>query len=190
VVQGDPAGVHIRPLLSFWDSQLHQWCSAIRDEFEQPAQYGSLYVDALTQAIIIHLLRHYSNTPRVEVRAPGKLSEQQQRQVQDYIATHLDQPLTVGELAGLLSLSTAHFDKLFRTTFQQAPYQYVLTQRVERAKALLRDERKTLFEVARECGFANQSHFTRHFKAIARVTPGRYARSRRASVMKTDKTRL
>jgi AraC family transcriptional regulator len=54
------------------------------------------------------------------------------------------------------------------------PYKYVLQQRVERAKLLLRKSDKPLTEIAFECGFAHQSHLNRHFRKLTGITPKMY----------------
>jgi AraC family transcriptional regulator len=55
-----------------------------------------------------------------------------------------------------------------------APYQYVIQQRVELAKQLLKCRDVAISEVALACGFANQSHFTKHFRKLTRITPKAY----------------
>ncbi|KAB8321278.1 helix-turn-helix transcriptional regulator [Tolypothrix campylonemoides VB511288] len=54
------------------------------------------------------------------------------------------------------------------------PYQYVLQQRIERAKVLLRHRERAISDIALECGFANQSHFTKHFRQFTGMTPKAY----------------
>ncbi|WP_258001471.1 helix-turn-helix domain-containing protein, partial [Fischerella thermalis] len=55
-----------------------------------------------------------------------------------------------------------------------APYQYVIQQRVEKSKQLLKQGKVTITDIALQCGFANQSHFTKHFRQITGVTPKAY----------------
>jgi AraC family transcriptional regulator len=55
-----------------------------------------------------------------------------------------------------------------------APYKYVLQQRVERAKQLLKDEERAIVDIALECGFANQTHLNKHFRKFTGMTPKGY----------------
>jgi AraC family transcriptional regulator len=55
-----------------------------------------------------------------------------------------------------------------------APYQYVLQQRVERAKQLLRRGELAIADIALKVGFADQTHFTKHFRKITGVTPAKF----------------
>lgn len=57
------------------------------------------------------------------------------------------------------------------------PYQWLVSQRIDRARTLLRTSNAPLAEVAIACGFADQSHFTRVFASIVGATPGNWRRS-------------
>ncbi|MDZ4768761.1 MAG: AraC family transcriptional regulator [Chloroflexota bacterium] len=171
----DPDRVELRPLMAHHDPYLVHLALALRAEFTSPAPRGALYTDALAHTIMLHLLHIYSNAPSVRVRAPGALSLIQKYDLTEYIQVHLDRTITIADLARLVGLSVPHFERLFSATFHMPPYRYVLNERVERAKMLLCDARKSLFEVARESGFADQSHFARHFKTTVGITPRQYA---------------
>ena len=56
----------------------------------------------------------------------------------------------------------------------KTPQQYLLEERIRRAKLLLVQTEKTISEIAYECGFASQSHFSLRFKQAAYCTPGEY----------------
>ncbi|WP_437543646.1 helix-turn-helix transcriptional regulator [Sorangium sp. So ce367] len=63
---------------------------------------------------------------------------------------------------------------LFKHAYHQTPYQYVLSRRIEKAMAMLRDERLSIAEIALACGFSNQGHLTTAFKRRTGTTPGAY----------------
>lgn len=178
VTSGDPQHITLHANHNFHDRLLYELTIALNNELKQGGAGGLLYANSLAQTMMLHLLRHYSNLSpsRVSVRATGKLTREQQHLIEDYIDAYLEQKITLSSLAAQLSMSTPHFERLFQATYLMAPYQFVLFKRIERARELLCDKRKSLYDVARECGFASQSHFTRHFKAIVGVTPGYYVR--------------
>ncbi|NJQ98711.1 MAG: helix-turn-helix transcriptional regulator [Hydrococcus sp. CSU_1_8] len=62
-------------------------------------------------------------------------------------------------MAKQLNISLYYFCKLFVQSMGIPPYKYVLKQRVERAKRLLKEEKRAIADIALECGFANQTHF-------------------------------
>ncbi|MCU0570810.1 MAG: helix-turn-helix transcriptional regulator [Oculatellaceae cyanobacterium Prado106] len=68
-------------------------------------------------------------------------------------------------------MSRYHFASLFKQSMGVSPYQFILMQRVERAKQLLKQSELTLTAIASMCGFANQSHFIRRFRQWVGVTP-------------------
>jgi len=97
----------------------------------------------------------------------------------DYIHAHLDQKFSVADLAACLYLSVPHFERMFRATTHRPPYHYVLELRLERARLLLAHSRLSVAEVAHQCGFSSQSHFTNHFTRYVGISPARYARGAR-----------
>jgi AraC family transcriptional regulator len=82
--------------------------------------------------------------------------------------------LSLDEMAQSIDLSTAHFARMFRKSTGETPHQFVLRQRVERAKAMLRDPDARVLAVAVACGFKTQQHFAQVFCDVCGVSPTRY----------------
>jgi AraC family transcriptional regulator len=93
-----------------------------------------------------------------------------------YIKSHLHENLQLAKIAEVTGFSTAYFCTLFRQSMGVTPHQYVLQQRIECAKLLLQQSQLEIADIAIQCGFANQSHFTRHFRQIVGATPKIYQR--------------
>ena len=70
----------------------------------------------------------------------------------------------VERLANVSGVSDAHFARSFKEAFGVPPHRYLLTRRIERAKALLRDSDAPIIEIALNCGFKDGSHFSRAFR--------------------------
>jgi AraC family transcriptional regulator len=66
---------------------------------------------------------------------------------------------------------------VFKLATGETPYHYLRTRRLERARMLLADDTMPLAELALECGFANQAHFTAAFSREVGISPGRYRRA-------------
>jgi len=81
------------------------------------------------------------------------------------------------ELAAIAQLSVFHFCRSFKRSTGFTPHQYVIQQRVERAKQLLKDGKMGISEVAIACGFTHQSHLNRHFKRLTGVPPKKFSTS-------------
>nr|WP_242053378.1 AraC family transcriptional regulator [Nostoc parmelioides] len=97
------------------------------------------------------------------------------QQVLSYIHSHLDQPIQLAELAEIYGLSPYYFCRLFKQLMGVAPYQYVLQQRMEKAKQLLQQGQYAIADIALMVGCADQSHLTKHFKKYTGVTPKYFA---------------
>jgi RpiB/LacA/LacB family sugar-phosphate isomerase len=97
--------------------------------------------------------------------------------VVDYIRNHLDQPLGVGALCRLAEMSQSHFSKLFKRSTGLAPHQFVLQERINRSKELLRQSNTKIVEIALGVGFENQAHFTTVFGNFVGMTPRQFQRS-------------
>ena len=87
------------------------------------------------------------------------------------------EPLTVADLAGAAGLSKAHFSRQFRQAFGEAPHQYLLTRRLERAAALLRDTDRDVTEVCFAVGLRSLGSFTTSFGRVYGMTPLAYRAS-------------
>ena len=93
------------------------------------------------------------------------------QQAIDYIHTHLDRDLSLAELASVVNISPAYFASLFKQAMGTSPHQYVIQQRVERAKLMLSTTDLTIADIALQTGFSSQSHLTQQFKHLTGMTP-------------------
>jgi AraC family transcriptional regulator len=127
---------------------------------------NELYSDVAGQTFI---QRSLAVIPTMKSRAMPKW---RLKRVQAYVAAHLSEDLRLSELAKAAGLSRMYFAAQFRTSTGCRPHSYVVGQRVERAKELLLAEEIPLVQVAMDCGFQTQAHFTTVFKQWTGVTPG------------------
>jgi AraC family transcriptional regulator len=86
----------------------------------------------------------------------------------------LEDELGLEELAQTVGLSTAHFARMFRKSTGESPHQFVLRQRLERAKAMLRAPDARILDVAIACGFKTQQHFAQVFRDVCGISPTGY----------------
>jgi AraC-like DNA-binding protein len=92
----------------------------------------------------------------------------------EYLHDRISQEVTLDDLGTETGLTKFHLLRAFRSRFGLPPHAYQLQQRILQAKRLLTSFSPSY--VALECGFSDQSHFTRVFRAHTGTTPGRYAR--------------
>jgi AraC family transcriptional regulator len=176
---GDPARIELLPTFYFHDALLYSLGVELCNETRSGNPLGPLYADSLTNTLTLYLLRHYSTGRVVRELSSSRLTPGQLRMVLEYIQAHLDQKISMADLAACIHVSVPHFQRMFRTTTRRAPYKYVLELRLERARVLLEKTRLPLAEVAYRCGFSSQSHFTAHFTRYVGTSPARFAQGAR-----------
>lgn len=94
--------------------------------------------------------------------------------VLDYIEEHLDQTISLGELADLAGYSKYHFDRLFRYTVGEPLIEYVRKRKLTEASIKLLQTNLRQLDIAMSYGFQSQQSFTMAFKKHFQVTPGQY----------------
>jgi transcriptional regulator GlxA family with amidase domain len=92
----------------------------------------------------------------------------------------------VKRLAKLSGASDAHFARSFKEAFGVPPHRYLLTRRIERAKALLRDSDTPIIEIAFQTGWNSLGTFGRNFRDITGESPGELRARERASAHQLD----
>jgi AraC family transcriptional regulator len=153
------------------DLQLHHVAMLLLAELHSGGIMGRLYVESLTQVLVIHLLRHYSTVTQTITSGNRSLTNSQLQQAIDYIHTHLNRDLSLAELAGIVNISPTYFASLFKQAMGISPHQYVIQQRVERAKMMLKRTDLAIADIALQVGFSSQSHLTQQFKRLTGLTP-------------------
>ena len=111
------------------------------------------------------------------------LGPQRLARVLDHIESNIQQPLLLKDLAASVFLSPFHFARMFKESTGHPPHAFVRSRRVALACKLLQDTGTPIIEVARQCGFRTQSHFTGVFREIVGITPNRYRATRPAEAV-------
>jgi AraC family transcriptional regulator len=153
------------------DRQIEAITLMLLNELQQEHLASRLYIESLTNVLAVHLIRQYTATLPHVPTYEGGLSQRQLMQVLDYINDHLEQDIKLADLAALLGMSQFHFCHLFKRTIATTPYQYLLQQRIERAKQLLKQTDQPILEIALQCGFNNHSHLSQQFRRLTGMTP-------------------
>jgi AraC family transcriptional regulator len=171
----DAARLTVPPLDGVDLPQFRAVMMAVEIELTTGGAGGRLASESLANLLAVHLIRHIQS-PRRPVRDfDGALPRGRLRAVVEYIEEYLNAGLTLEHLAEVARLSPFHFARQFKAASGLPPHQYVIGRRVERAKDLLQARAGlSLAEVALRAGFSDQSQFSRHFKRVVGVTPGRF----------------
>lgn len=164
---------NLTPRLHFIDRDL----GGTLEKIDRLLQDDSLVDDILFDALVLLAAIEATRRTGSEIEIPrGGLSASQARRMRDFIEENLHREISLGDLADIACLSEFHFSRAFQESFGASPYRYLLTQRVERAKALLREGDQPILEVGKLTGFRNASQFSRTFRTITGETPRDYQR--------------
>lgn len=106
----------------------------------------------------------------------GRLAPWQVSKITNYISQRVSCSISTSELADHVKLSTSYFCTLFKSTFGCPPHNYVLAQRIERAKLLMMTTDAALSEIALDCGLSDQAHLSRLFRRFTGITPSAWRR--------------
>ncbi|WFU91816.1 AraC family transcriptional regulator (plasmid) [Rhizobium sp. CC1099] len=159
------------------DIVLANLARALIPALEKPEEASALFVDQMATAIGTYLVQRYGGRPIAASNRSRSLSRSHEHLAKSLLLENLDGNISISEVAKVCNLSRGYFIRAFRETTGMTPYQWLLSERVNRARELLRASNAPLAEVAIACGFADQSHFTRVFSSIAGLTPGNWRRN-------------
>jgi AraC family transcriptional regulator len=181
----DPAGplmdpelrfseIEFLPRLFFFDSDLWETALKLKTQVENPGSSG--YAEALGLVLAHELVKLHRGAP-VVTTFRGGLAGWQKKKVADYIEDHLEEEISLQELADIAQLSRFHFARAFTQSFGTPPHRYHMSRRMERAKALLEVPARSVTEVGMMLGFAETSSFTTSFRRSVGLTPSDYRRN-------------
>jgi AraC family transcriptional regulator len=161
-------------LCKFGDSRLSALAAAARAEMVAGFPSGRLFLDSVEQAMAVALVKDHAVRHRPVQIYRGGLGSAHLRRIRELVHAKMGDDLSLDEMAQSIGLSTAHFARMFRKSAGETPHQFVLRQRVERAKAMLCAPDVRVLAVA--CGFKTQQHFVKVFRDVCGVSPTQYRR--------------
>ena len=149
---------------------------ALELESKQPCTQDNFGLECIATVIALALSQHAGATASPS-KAGSRLAPRQIRVVQSYVDAHLEQSITLAELAAAAGLSPFHFLRAFKRSLGVTPGQYVLDRRMEQARCLLKNSDLSVGEVGISVGFEHPSHFTRAFRRAVGMAPSMFRNS-------------
>jgi AraC family transcriptional regulator len=166
--------VELRPRRKFADPRLGALVTAVHGEMAAGFPNGRLFLDSVEQAMAVALVNVHAVRRRPVPIYRGGLGAARLRRIKELVHAKMEDDLSLDEMAQSVGLSTTHFARMFRKSTGETPHQFVLRQRVERAKAMLRAPATRVLDVALASGFKTQQHFAQVFRDVCGISPTEY----------------
>lgn len=171
VFDRDPALVSLRRFAAMEDARLRDFFLLFLIEAKLGGSGAALMVESLGRAFALQLLRQHSNLSRHANERAATVPVGRLRRIIEFMREHLDQPLSLAQLAALTELSQSQFARAFRNATGQPPHRYLIGLRIESAKELLKHTDLSVIEIGLRCGFEYPSHFATTFQKAVGTTP-------------------
>jgi len=173
----DAIHIRLRDASAFNDEVLNPLLAVLREELMR-GQANPLFVEAIAQAISVHLARNYGETDEELHSSSPSLPGHKLRHLTDWMTKHLAEEFSLDRLAARAGLSKFHFQRLFKAATGASPSQYQIDLRMNEARRLLRETKTSVIDVALEVGYTNPSHFAQLFRRETGLSPSDYRRQR------------
>ncbi len=140
------------------------------------AYLEELFYKLLERILILNLdkqtegISTLKKIPRIEILERLNLAR-------EFMHSNIDRPINLSQIASNAYLSTYHFLRLFKEVFGETPRQYLIRNRLEKARKLLVNTKLSVTDISLEIGFESISHFTRLFNRRFGSSPGKFRQS-------------
>ncbi len=155
--------------LSIQKSEIVELIAQLHLEFSQPDAWSALVIEALAIELLAITARHVQRRKTAEL--PKWVMQIKNRLHDEFLS-----PISLEQLAREVGRNPSHVARVFRLHFGMSIGQHVRQLRIEYAKNLLRDKRNSIADIALQCGFADQAHFSRCFQKVTGMTPSAFRR--------------
>jgi AraC family transcriptional regulator len=170
----NPDRVEVKLALQQPDSLIWQIVFALKTVLETDPSNSKFYAESMATALAAHFLRYYSTRIHILQEHEDGLPKYKLKQAFEHMNAHLDEDISLADISDELGISQYYFCRLFKQSTGMTPHAYLIQQRVERSKQLLKQKDLTINEMAIHCGFANPSHFAKHFRKHTGISPKQF----------------
>jgi AraC family transcriptional regulator len=177
--RGAPKISGLRSEMRAYDSTLHHLARAVLPALGNPLLAANSFLTQLSVAMCFRLAQRYGLQAESVAPQAGSLSIAQLSLAKKLLTSDLTISPPLDQIARACGMSAGRFAKSFRETTGLPPHRWLRGFRVEQAKEFLLSTSMSLAQIAYECGFADQAHFTRVFSAATQITPAIWRRVRR-----------
>jgi AraC family transcriptional regulator len=162
--------------IGYDDPVIRHLGAALLPALERGETLDGLLLDHILYAVGAHVIQQYGDMGPTKSPARGGLTRWQEKRVKQLMSANLGSNVSLKRLADECGLSVTYFARAFRQSTRTSPHRWLQQRRIEKAITMLSSKQLPLADVAIECGFADQSHFTRVFTKHVGVAPGQWRR--------------
>lgn len=166
----------LTPRVGYQDTLLHRLVERLASQTNRDGAAATLFRQSLAETVQLHIADHYPTKPRASDVGDGRrhLDERAQQIVIDYLQSELETGIDLDDLAATVDMTASNFLPAFSAAFATTPHQYLIEQRIQRAKTMLSGTAVSITEISAAVGFSTPSHFATTFKQRTGVTPTAY----------------
>lgn len=146
----------------------------LEKEYREKRLYWEMYIGADLRRMFITIFRECEELlASVRVDASAAIAYK----VLNYLDHHYPEDISVTKLAETFFLNKHYIAHVFKAETGYSPMDYVISLRMNRAKALLAETARSISEIAVECGYTDFNHFSKLFKKYAGMSPSRFRKT-------------
>lgn len=134
-------------------------------------RHGRDLATQVSEQFVLGRIRSQSDHQRMEIAARFGLHNRKTIQVIRLMQQHIEDPLSVDDLARLISVTRRQLERLFSTHLKQTPARFYVGVRLDRARELLRQTDMGILDVGVACGFGSAAHFSRAYRSHFGLSP-------------------
>lgn len=167
----DPAAVRFYEQVGTFNPLIARLLIAVISSAERD-DAAAMALETQIQALIVQMCEKHMNLPRHDARlllAPRAIAR-----VREYVAAHLDRPITLDDLAEQAGYSRYHFARGFRAATGMPPYAYIVHERIALACQLLGQRELPIAAIAAATGFASHAQFSSRFRQLTGLAPSAF----------------
>ena len=168
--------VAVDPMVNFRHRELEQSLASMSREVARPDNLFDMLAEGWTLQALAHLSRKGNSSSAERFRSLGGLSRTNRTRLEEYIRAHLDETITLDDLAQVIGSTTRHLSRAFLASFSETPMRYIVALRLERATRMLIEARAPITEIALSCGFSHPQHFAASFSKAMGCSPSEFRR--------------
>ena len=170
----DSDDIELLPHFAQPDPLVHQIGLSLKTALQNNSAGDRFYAESLGVALVAHLMQFYTSKKNQVQDNHIPPEDAKIKQAKDYIHAHLNEKLSLEEIAATIGMSQYHFCRVFKETTGLTAWQYVIKKRIELAKRLLKIPQLSIVEISDRLGYSTPAQFTNFFRKHMGISPSKY----------------